>query len=295
MAMYLGCRPIILVGQDLSFKPSGATHVEGNVFGHIDEYKKDTLEVEGNYREPLLTTRSFDEGRRSLEVQIRHFDGICINATEGGARIQGTRFLSLRAAIDTCCQSTFDSLDTLKRLWSAEKARQRDTQEELKRTGAIIAKALAELDTAISECRKGSALIAEMQHRYALASMERPGPECLAAVRELTKELNDVRAKIIALPSFVTFEMVIQGYHFDLEMRRHMTNDQFYHREFAEVKSFLLLKEWFATVGQLILSTRHAIEQGQALSRDRHELREAPTTDEAAPQASVGHELQGIL
>jgi len=39
-----------MVGQDFSFKPSGATHVAGNVFGHIDEYKKDTLEVEGIIR-----------------------------------------------------------------------------------------------------------------------------------------------------------------------------------------------------------------------------------------------------
>jgi hypothetical protein len=60
--------------------------------------------------------------------------------------------------------------------------------------------------------------------------------------------------------------MVIQGYHFDLEMRRNMTYDQFYNQDFAKLKSFLLLKEWFVTIGQLILSTQYAIKA--ALKRD---------------------------
>jgi len=36
-------------------------------------------------------------------------------------------------------------------------------------------------------------------------------------------------------------------------MRRNMLNEQFHHPEYADLKFFLLLKEWFTTVGQLIL------------------------------------------
>ena len=77
----------------------------------------------------------------------------------------------------------------------------------------------------------------------------------------MTKELNQIREKIIALPAFATFEMVIQSFHFDLEMRKNSLQEQYYHFEFVELKAFLLLKEWFMTVGQLILSTRYAINR----------------------------------
>lgn len=264
IAQYIGCSPVIMVGQDLSFKPSAATHVDGHVFGHVDEYKKETLEVEGNYNETLLTTRDFEQGRRSIEVQIKNFNGICINATEGGAKIEGTHFLSLRNAIDTYCKVTSDPLGDLKRIWSEENDRPKNMERELKRTAKIIDGSLLDLDSAIIDCRKGIKLIDSVLNRNELLLDDKPNPKALQIIKALSKELNEIRAKIISLPSFVTFEMVIQGYHFDLEMRRNMTYDQFYHSDFAELKSFLFLKEWFATVGQLILSTKFAIAREKA-------------------------------
>lgn len=269
IAKYLGCSSIIMVGQDLSFEPTGPTHVEGNVFGHDDKYKKDGLKAEGNYGEMLQTTIDFEEGRKSLEVQVKHFSGICTNATEGGVKIEGTHFLNLRTSIDTYCKDTFDPLDTLKRIWSVEKARQKDEKSELRRTGTIIDQSLSEMDSILIDCQKSIASMdaAVNQHEVLLAG--RPDPKILRTIHKLTKALNDTRDKIISLPSFTVFEMVIQGYHFDLEMRRKMTYDQFYHTEFAELKSFLLLKEWFVTIGQLILSTQYAIKRSKSISMGR--------------------------
>ncbi len=264
MAQYLGCDPIILVGQDLSFTPSGATHASGNVFGQIDEYKRDTREVEGNYQERLLTTPSFEEGRKSLEVQVRHYPGVCINATEGGARINGCRFVSLRRSIDAYCRVGVDAVSILKRIWTAEKSCQQDVSGELRRAGALIDQSLAEMDAALDDCRRGLDMIDAFLRSNPLTSGDGPDPNVAAAIRALTGELNEIRGRVIALPSFAVFEMVIQGYHFDLEMRRNMAHEQFRRREFAESKSFLLLKEWFATVGQLILSTRFAIERARS-------------------------------
>lgn len=259
IAQYLGCSPIIMVGQDLSFKPTGATHVQGNVYGHIDDYKKEALEVEGNYAETLLTTKSFEEGRRSLEAQIANFSGLCINATEGGAKIGGTVFLSLREALDRYCRETFDPLADLKRVWTAEKGRQPDRDEEVRRTDMIIAASRADLERAIGDCRQGLALIDAVLEKPQLLAEGKPVPHILRTIKGLTKQLNELRAGIILSPSFAPFKMIIQGYHIDWEMRRNMTRDQFHHPEFAELKSFLLLREWFATVGQLILSTRYAV------------------------------------
>ncbi|MBW2116693.1 MAG: motility associated factor glycosyltransferase family protein [Deltaproteobacteria bacterium] len=265
IAQYLGCCPIILAGQDLSFKLTGATHVKGNVFGHIDEYKNDTLEVEGNYNETLLTTRSFDEGRKRLELQVQEFDGLVINATEGGAKIRGTLFLGLRNAIDNYCKTDFNPLCDLKRIWAAEKAEQKDTKSELKRIDAIIEESLSELDSATVDCRHSIEMIESVLNQNQLLIDDKPNPKVVQVIRSVSRELNKTRKNIISLPSFVTFEMVIQSYHFDLEIRRNFTREQYSHPDFAELKSFLLMKEWFATVGQLILSTYYAIRREKAI------------------------------
>jgi len=265
IAQYLGCGPIILVGQDLSFKMTGATHVKGNVFGHIDDYKKDTVEVEGNYNETLLTTRSFDEGRKRLEIQVQEINGLVINATEGGAKIRGALFLGLRNAIDNYCKADFDPLCDLKRLWAAEKAKQKDPKSELKRIDAIMDESLYELNSATVDCKHGIETIESVLNQHQLLTGGKPNPTLLRIIKPVSKELNRVREKIISLPSFVTFEMVIQSYHFDLEIRRNFTRDQYSHPDFAELKSFLLMKEWFATVGQLILSTYYAIRREKAV------------------------------
>jgi hypothetical protein len=43
-------------------------------------------------------------------------------------------------------------------------------------------------------------------------------------------------------------------------MKRNFLFDCFHHPEFAKLKAFLLLREWFSIVGQLSLSTRHAVQ-----------------------------------
>jgi hypothetical protein len=45
IAEYLGCDPIIMVGQDLSVPATGSTHVEGMVFGNQDQYRKTCLRL----------------------------------------------------------------------------------------------------------------------------------------------------------------------------------------------------------------------------------------------------------
>ena len=178
IARYLGCSPLILVGQDLSFKPTGATHVKGMVFGQTDHnYKKNTVAVEGNYEETLLTTRSFEEGIRSLEIQVAALDGLCINATEGGAKIRGTRLMSLKEALDHYCKEPFDPLPKLKQIWTDEKKLQKDPQSELARIGVIVKDSLHELDFAVAECRHGIQAIDSVLEQGDLLPEGIAGPE----------------------------------------------------------------------------------------------------------------------
>ena len=125
IAQYLGCDPIIMVGQDLSFQPTGPTHVEGMVFGDQENVKKNMIAVEGNFGETLMADVFFDQSRRSLEIQIEQFNGLCINATEGGAKINGTVLMDLKNAMNKHCLKPFDFSGRLKRIWTEEKAKKR--------------------------------------------------------------------------------------------------------------------------------------------------------------------------
>ncbi|MFB3787944.1 MAG: motility associated factor glycosyltransferase family protein [bacterium] len=121
-AHYWGCRPIILAGQDLALDPdTGDTHdprtalcrnaryLEGDM-NHVDfprgvdesgaDLSREALYwVEGVDGRPVPTLHNLLVYLRMLEEDIRMMRLDVIDATEGGAKIQGTRILRLADAI----------------------------------------------------------------------------------------------------------------------------------------------------------------------------------------------------
>jgi hypothetical protein len=100
IAAALGCDPIILIGQDLSFDPRGLTHAGGTCWegtsyrdlisqGILEE--RDIVKVSGEDGEPLLTSRVLRSFLIVFEALIARHGGRTWNATRGGARIRGTR------------------------------------------------------------------------------------------------------------------------------------------------------------------------------------------------------------
>ncbi len=106
LAYYMGANPVILVGQDLSYS-SKKTHVDGAALAkEIDITKiKDVIWVPGNYEEKVPTLRNFVAYIKLFEDMARSFktkrpDFLLINATEGGAKIEGTEVMTLQEVID---------------------------------------------------------------------------------------------------------------------------------------------------------------------------------------------------
>lgn len=101
IAEALGCNPIILIGQDLAYSREGTSHAKGATLGEVQKIQgMDEYEVMGNDGEPILTTRIWDIFRKAYEVDISSSDKICINATEGGAKINGAELMTFRESID---------------------------------------------------------------------------------------------------------------------------------------------------------------------------------------------------
>ncbi len=98
---FLGCDPIILIGQDLALSPDGKTHASGNPYGDQQEnYMFDPIEVEGNYEPVLRSNPILKMFHNAYEVDVSVCKARVINATEGGAKINNTVVSTFQAAID---------------------------------------------------------------------------------------------------------------------------------------------------------------------------------------------------
>ncbi len=112
---YLGCNPIILIGQDLAFAKD-KTHAEGGVYGSDQTYlpyTKQTLFTEGNYEAEVKTTQVWYAFKKAYEKDIAAFSGRVINATEGGARVYGTELMTLREVIDAFIKKPLNVLQII--------------------------------------------------------------------------------------------------------------------------------------------------------------------------------------
>lgn len=113
LARYLGFEKVILIGQDLAFT-GGVSHTKGvgDVLGKNDEYIKSRylMQVEGIDGSILDTDFQMWYYKQWFEKVIkRHADEIeVIDATEGGALIQGTKICTLQEAIQAECKAAID-------------------------------------------------------------------------------------------------------------------------------------------------------------------------------------------
>ena len=105
IARYMGAKTIILIGQDLAYRGE-ETHAMGLDLdvGHVK-----FASVEGNYGDQLWTRHDWYTFLLWYEKEIPHYDGIVVNATEGGAKIKGTEIMPLEDAIDKYCHGNIDT------------------------------------------------------------------------------------------------------------------------------------------------------------------------------------------
>ena len=95
LAVQMGCDPIISVGFDLSFADDGTTHANGTMY-HGQRYNPEQLvRVPGNCQPEVLTTPQFQCYISLIEQYVKaHPDCSFLNATAGGARLQGMRVIA---------------------------------------------------------------------------------------------------------------------------------------------------------------------------------------------------------
>jgi len=107
LASEMDFKQIIIIGQDLAYGEDGSSHAKDHIFGtdEIQQNKKDEYTVAYGGNGEVRTTKTWKLFLAGYENQVRinneSKDFITINATEGGARIKGTKELPFAEAIDT--------------------------------------------------------------------------------------------------------------------------------------------------------------------------------------------------
>lgn len=99
----LGCDPIILIGQDLAYSNMGLSHagdveiVESVELEHVETWVKD---YDGK---DIPSTNIWKMFLLTLEDMIRQSTSKAIDATEGGAYIEGSEIMTLKEALERHC------------------------------------------------------------------------------------------------------------------------------------------------------------------------------------------------
>ncbi len=112
-AVKLGGDPVVLIGQDLAFTDN-RTHVRGSFFDNeeFNNARENELEIEDVYGNKVFTSTAMFSYKLWFERYItNHAAHIkVIDATEGGAKIDGTEIMTLREVIDTYCKDINDDV-----------------------------------------------------------------------------------------------------------------------------------------------------------------------------------------
>lgn len=104
---YMGANPIIFIGQDLAFTKEGITHQsDAEVIEKIElDKREDIVYVEGIDGTMLPTYKSFKNFLTWFEIKIAEdrTSRKYIDATEGGALINGTTIMTLKDVVEKYC------------------------------------------------------------------------------------------------------------------------------------------------------------------------------------------------
>jgi hypothetical protein len=214
LAEFLGCNPIILVGQDLGFvdglyyKPGTAIHetwgVELGRFNTLETKEWERIvrsrtilrKIPDIHGHPMYTEEQFFVYLQQFERDFAASRCRVIDATEGGARKQGVEVMTLRRAIDEFVVRKQEARSKEQEGWKAWKDWKCDVVGALKKVREALLAREADAKGMKETCEKTMPLLKEMLENQKDAER----------MNQLFVEVDRARGKVGTDP--LTFEMV---------------------------------------------------------------------------------------
>ncbi|MGG7147226.1 motility associated factor glycosyltransferase family protein [Clostridium butyricum] len=182
LAAYMGCSPVVFIGQDLAYtEEKGHATCSENKWQKLtfDDYKRsDDLYVEDINGELVRTSIVLNSYRLAMEEIIEAFPNTrFINATEGGANIKGTENKTLK---DTINDFKDNNISELEKFFKTDDKTQ-DFINGLKKNIKL-------LEQDISLCSKGEHILEDFKINYHLNKQSR--------INKNLKDLDDIDYKL---------------------------------------------------------------------------------------------------
>lgn len=200
-AYKLGADPIIFVGQDLAYT-DGRTHAEGTTYeknrveaSKINASQVYVTDING---EKVLSSRTFQAFLRWFENFIeKRKDKVYIDATEGGARIEGTEIIPLKGVIEKYCQNVQPIKDIIAEF--INKSSPINRKDEIIELLDVIVNDLEEFKEIAGE---GLNLVYDLKLLYQKQS-------CFNKVQKILNELDSIDERLLAMKDSKVFLQII--------------------------------------------------------------------------------------
>jgi len=199
LARYLGCDPIVMIGQDLAF-PMDKIHAGDLSLWQIDTGEMDM--IEDIFGEPVGSMASFKHAIYHFENAFRDTKAMVIDATEAGAKKKGAHVMRLRDVIDEYCQVA--PLDIKNILRQANAQVEPPCLDKLLREFEHVS---AELRTIQSDCGQIMRVVTELDKKIGKGEMEDDGFVKLSCDAEKLTQEMERRGRILSLMAEQKFSL----------------------------------------------------------------------------------------
>lgn len=251
VAEALGCDPIILIGQDLAYGQEGITHAKGAALGEVQgqNRKRKTLHVKGNNGQPILTNETWYSFLKSYELDVAGYQGTCINSTEGGAYIEGTKVMPFTESINQYIQEPINTLDVIRESLSTFNMEQ--AQSDIVSLKDNIKRTCADMRSIMDQCNLGLHLYEKHKdylNNIIASNDDLPESERLNILGTEMLEPKKNCAKVHH-HTFQLFMMhILQSYNIKFEMEMLAIPEKYDYDVQASAEKLLRTSEWYVTV-----------------------------------------------
>lgn len=247
---FLGCDPIIMIGQDLAITDDLVTHAAGFHYGNAAKTNmKGVIEIEGNYQPKVKTRTVYKQFLLHYERDIATYKGTAVNATEGGAKIHGTQIMTFQEAVDKYIKEDINTTAVikkhLKQVKHKEKERQiKETLKKLHYAKDFCNKIIDICSDSLEKC----AIVEEILRRTDVA----PAGEDYTTYRANMKILEDNVQKFATKDFYFILMHYVQSIY--IKILQDINSIKYKHDDGPERDVLLLLKykELYSVLSSLI-------------------------------------------
>jgi hypothetical protein len=258
VAEYLGCNPIILIGQDLAIDGE-KTNIDSHVLGGEQQsyLREMRYTIKGNIQPTVETTASLKLFLESYEIDVAGYRGECINSTEGGAYINGTQVMPFIEAIDKYVKEPFNPLFRIRDILGQFTISPNDH----KKVDSLIEKTKNSFEKIVNLCNAGLKLYDDHSEEIK-GFAENPD---LEKMNEIMQPLLEIKKQCMAFDpenwqGF--YAHVAQAYYLNYELELSKQYDNF-EPDRARAEILIRQREWFEIMSGLFKTCIKTLEKAK--------------------------------